>query len=239
MQQTPASAAERAGLRATPARQDALFTPEATMARLAALPLSPPDVCAVRPAELAGISAKTPARRPAKASHEALPEAPAKPAAVLVPLVAHAHGVHVLLTQRTAHLRSHAGQIAFPGGRMDPCDAGPAETALREAREEIGLPAERVEVRGYLDAFVTGTGYRVVPVVGIVRPGFALRLNPAEVADAFEVPLAFLMSEANHARHRWERDGAIREAWAMPWGERFIWGVTASILRGLWERHFR
>jgi len=163
----------------------------------------------------------------------------AKAAAVLVPLVARDEGVNVLLTLRTSKLRNHAGQVAFPGGRMDPEDETPAHTALREAHEEIGLPADHVDVTGYLDPYQSGTGYRIIPVVGMVRPGFPLQLNPHEVDDAFEVPLAFLMEAANHKRHRWERDGVMRESWAMPYGERFIWGVTAGILRHMWERLYR
>lgn len=163
----------------------------------------------------------------------------AKAAAVLVPLVAREEGVNVLLTLRTSKLRNHAGQVAFPGGRMDPEDETPVHTALREAHEEIGLPADHVDVNGYLDPYQSGTGYRIIPVVGMVRPGFPLQLNPHEVDDAFEVPLAFLMEAANHKRHRWERDGVMRESWAMPYGERFIWGVTAGILRHMWERLYR
>lgn len=163
----------------------------------------------------------------------------AKAAAVLAPLIAHEDGVRVLLTQRTSKLRTHAGQIAFPGGRMDPEDETPVHTALREAEEEIGLGADFVEALGYLDPYQSGTGYRIVPVVAMVRPGFTLTINPHEVDEAFEVPLSFLMCEENHKRHRWERDGLIREAWAMPYGERFIWGVTAGIIRGMWERLYR
>lgn len=163
----------------------------------------------------------------------------AKAAAVLVPLVAHENGVNILLTLRTSKLRNHAGQIAFPGGRMDPEDESPAHTALREANEEIGLTGDSVDVAGYLDPYQSGTGYRIIPVVGLVRPGLALELNPEEVDEAFEVPLSFLMAEANHTRHRWEREGVTRESWAMPYGDRFIWGVTAGIIRHMWERLYR
>ena len=163
----------------------------------------------------------------------------AKAAAVLVPLVAHETGVHVLLTQRTAKLRTHAGQIAFPGGRMDPEDESPVHTALREANEEIGLDAGHVEVAGYLDPYQSGTGYRIIPVVAMVQANLQFQLNPHEVDAAFEVPLSFLMEEANHKRHRWERDGVTRESWAMPYRERFIWGVTAGIIRHMWERLYR
>ncbi len=163
----------------------------------------------------------------------------AMPAAVLFPLVAHDDGVHVLLTQRTSKLRNHAGQVAFPGGRMDVEDASPAHTALREAHEEIGLEHTHVETLGYLDPYQSGTGYRIIPVVAMVRPGFSLTINPHEVDEAFEVPLSFLMSEANQFRHRWERDGVTRESWAMTYDDRLIWGVTAGIIRRMWERHYR
>ncbi len=163
----------------------------------------------------------------------------AKAAAVLVPLVAHHDGVHVLLTLRTSKLRNHAGQIAFPGGRMDPDDRSPVDTALRETAEEIGLTANVIDVGGYLDPYQSGTGYRIIPVVAMVHPGQELQLNPHEVDDAFEVPLSFLMEQSNHVRHRWERDGVMRESWAMPYGERFIWGVTAGIIRHMWERLYR
>lgn len=163
----------------------------------------------------------------------------AKPAAVLIPLVTHTDGVHVLLTQRTSKLRNHAGQVAFPGGRIDPEDESPAHAALREAHEEIGLTQSHVETLGYLDPYQSGTGYRIIPVVGLIRPGFVLTINPHEVDAAFEVPLAFLMDEANHLRHRWERDGVTRESWAMRYDGRLIWGVTAGIIRRMWERHYR
>ncbi|MGE3248182.1 MAG: CoA pyrophosphatase [Beijerinckiaceae bacterium] len=163
----------------------------------------------------------------------------AKPAAVLVPLIAHDEGVNVLLTLRTSKLRNHAGQVAFPGGRMDPEDASPTQTAMREALEEIGLDFGHVEPLGYLEPYQSGTGFRIIPVIGLVRPGFTLTLNEHEVDDAFEVPLSFLMGEDNHTRHRWERDGVMRESWAMAYGERFIWGVTAGIIRRMWERHYR
>jgi 8-oxo-dGTP pyrophosphatase MutT (NUDIX family) len=160
---------------------------------------------------------------------------PIRPAAVLVPVVARAEPM-VLLTQRTAHLKDHAGQISFPGGKIDKADASPLAAALREAEEEIGLPADRIEPIGYLDLYLTTFGYRIVPLVARVTPPFALTLNSEEVDDAFEVPLAFLMAPENHQRHSRDWNGLTRHFYAMPFGERYIWGATAGILRNLWER---
>lgn len=157
-------------------------------------------------------------------------------AAVLVPVVDHGPEATVLLTQRSANLRNHSGQIAFPGGRIDPTDLSPEAAALRETREEIGLPAERIEVIGRLPDYVTGSGYRITPVLSIVRPGFALELNPAEVDAAFEVPLAFLMDPANHRRQSRIWNERERFFYEMPFGERYIWGATAGMLRNLYER---
>ncbi len=163
---------------------------------------------------------------------------PIKPAAVLVPVVDRAEPM-VLLTQRTAHLANHAGQISFPGGKIDATDASPLEAALREAEEEIGLSRELVEPLGYLDLYMTTLGYRIVPTVARVDPSYSLVLNPAEVDDAFEVPLAFLMAPENHQRHSREWKGMTRSFYAMPFGERYIWGVTAGILRNLHLRLFQ
>ena len=162
-------------------------------------------------------------------------EQPVRPAAVLIPVVDHPQPT-VLLTQRSAHLNDHAGQIAFPGGKIDATDASPLETALREAEEEIGLSREFVEPIGYLDLYATGFGFRILPMVARVRPGFALRINKSEVDDAFEVPLAFLMDPANHQLHSKEFRGMERFYYAMPFAERYIWGATAGILRVLYER---
>jgi 8-oxo-dGTP pyrophosphatase MutT (NUDIX family) len=163
-------------------------------------------------------------------------KAGARAAAVLVGLLAHPNEVRVLLTQRAATLRVHAGQIAFPGGAIEAADNGPVGAALREAQEEIGLPPACVEPLGYLDPYVTGTGFRVIPVVAKVEPHVALRLNLGEVDDAFEAPFAFLMDAANHSLHVREFDGRMRRFYAMSYGERYIWGITAGILRNLYER---
>jgi 8-oxo-dGTP pyrophosphatase MutT (NUDIX family) len=161
---------------------------------------------------------------------------PLRPAAVLVGLVADPHEIKVLLTRRSSALRVHSGQIAFPGGRIEPSDANAIAAALREAREEIGLEPSRVEPLGVLGTYVTGTGFRIVPVVAKVVPPFVLALDPNEVADAFEVPFGFLMNAANHRLVEREMDGERRTFYAMPYAERYIWGVTAGILRNLYER---
>ncbi|MEI9965029.1 MAG: CoA pyrophosphatase [Caulobacteraceae bacterium] len=158
------------------------------------------------------------------------------PAAVLVPLIERPEGLSVLLTLRTDTLRRHAGQIAFPGGRADPGET-PWQTALRETQEEVGLDPGFVDVAGLSDGFRTYTGYEITPVVGFVRPGFTLTPNPDEVAEVFETPFAFLMDEANHQTIvRTGQDGRLREVWAMPYQGRNIWGVTAILLRALYER---
>jgi 8-oxo-dGTP pyrophosphatase MutT (NUDIX family) len=163
---------------------------------------------------------------------------PIRPAAVLVPIVAREEPT-ILLTQRAVHLPDHAGQISFPGGKIEPNDESPLAAALREAEEEIGLERPFVDPIGYLDLYMTTLGYRIVPTVAQVKPDFRLKLNPSEVDDAFEVPLAFLMAEENHKLHSREWKGMTRTVYAMPFGERYIWGVTAGILRNLYERVYR
>lgn len=160
---------------------------------------------------------------------------PIKPAAVLIPIVDRPEPT-VLLTQRTTELSNHAGQIAFPGGKIDPGDASPLAAALREANEEIGLDARLVHPIGYLDVYMTRLGFRIVPTVARVDPHFKLALNAAEVHDTFEVPLAFLMQPINHQRHSREWNGMTRHYYAIPFGDRYIWGVTAGILRNLHDR---
>ncbi len=161
---------------------------------------------------------------------------PLTPAAVLFPIVLRDDGYTVLLTQRTAHLRDHAGQISFPGGRVEEYDLSPRDTALRETEEEIGLARELVEIVGFLPEYRTGTGFRVTPVVALVRPPFVLQPDPFEVAEIFEVPLSFLIDPANHQQHSMHYRGALRNYFAMPYGEYFIWGATAGMIRSLSER---
>ena len=162
-------------------------------------------------------------------------EQPIRPAAVLVPVVDHPQPT-VLLTQRSAHLNDHAGQISFPGGKIDATDASPLDTALREAEEEIGLKREFIDPIGYLDLYGTSFGFRILPAVARIKPGFKLRINQSEVDDVFEVPLAFLMNPVNHQTHSKEFRGIERSYYAMPYEERYIWGATAGILRVLYER---
>jgi len=163
------------------------------------------------------------------------PQAAPKPAAVLVPLVQRPEGLSLLLTQRTEHLSSHAGQISFPGGRAEEYDASPADTALREAEEEIGLERRHAEVIGALPVYYTGTNYSVTPVVALLRPPFELRADPGEVAEIFEVPLAFLMDGQNHQRLSAELASGRRSFYAMPYQRYYIWGATAGMLRNLFH----
>ncbi len=162
-------------------------------------------------------------------------EKPVRPAAVLIPVVARDEPT-VLLTQRSAHLNEHAGQIAFPGGKIEATDASPVDAALREAWEEVGLPRDFVEPIGYLDLYGTSFGFRILPTVARVRPGFDLRIDAGEVEDAFEVPLSFLMNPLNHKLGQKEFRGRQRSFYEMPFAERHIWGATAGILRVLYER---
>ena len=164
--------------------------------------------------------------------------APPRPAAVLVPIVVREQ-LTVLLTQRSHEMPSHPGQISFPGGKMDPCDATPVDCALREAHEEIGLEADRIEPLGFLDSYRTGTGFQISPVVAFVTPGFTPVLDPREVLEVFEVPLAFLMDETNHQQDSREWRGKRRAFYAMPYQGRYIWGATAGMLRNMYTRLFR
>ncbi len=164
------------------------------------------------------------------------PDERLKPAAVLVPLVEHNSGLTVLLTKRTDHLHHHAGQVSFPGGRVEEDDLDVIDTALRETEEEIGLSRSYVEVAGYLDDYETGTGFHITPVVGFVRLGFDLNVDDFEVAEVFEVPLEFLFDPANHQRHSREYNGRKRQYYAMPFGEFYIWGATAGMLMNLYRR---
>ena len=158
------------------------------------------------------------------------------PAAVLVPLVLRDSGVTVLLTQRTAHLHNHAGQISFPGGRVDQGDTDHVAAALREAEEEVGLTSAQIEVVATLATYRTGTGFRIEPVVGLVTPPLNLKLDDFEVADVFEVPLEFLLDESNWRRESKEFNGRLRHFWAMPWRDRYIWGATAGMIVNLKHR---
>lgn len=160
------------------------------------------------------------------------------PAAVLLPIVQRPEPT-VLLTLRTPHLSTHSGQIAFPGGKVDETDVGAVAAALREAQEEIGLTADFVEVLGQLPVYVTGTAFHITPVVALISPGFTLSPNRYEVADVFEVPLAYLMNPAHHRHHQVDWQGMQRQWLSMPYqderNERFIWGATAGMLRNFYR----
>jgi 8-oxo-dGTP pyrophosphatase MutT (NUDIX family) len=163
---------------------------------------------------------------------------PIRPAAVLVPVIDHGEPT-VLLTQRAQHLPNHPGQISFPGGKIEKSDIDPLDAALRETEEEIGLDRALIEPLGFLDLYMTTQGYRIVPVIARVKPGFALTLNTGEVDATFEVPLAFLMDQANVQRHSRDWNGLTRHYYALTFGEHYIWGVTAGILRNLHERIYK
>ncbi|MDP2409293.1 MAG: CoA pyrophosphatase [Pseudolabrys sp.] len=182
---------------------------------------------------------------PARGDHDADPVMakiaavrPIRPAAVLIAVIDHPEPT-VLLTQRAQHLPNHPGQISFPGGKIEKDDADPLAAALRETEEEVGLDRSHVEPLGYLDLYMTTLGYRIVPTIARVKPGFTLTLNTGEVDNAFEVPLAFLMDMANMQRHSRDWQGMTRHYYAITFGERYIWGVTAGMLRNLYDRIYR
>lgn len=166
---------------------------------------------------------------------EGIPSGPLRPAAVLVPIVLRESEPTLLLTRRTDHLHHHPGQVSFPGGRVEEQDTSPIETALRETEEEISLARRHVELLGCLPQYRTGTGFDVTPVVGLVTPPFELAPDAFEVAEVFEVPLSFLLDEANHQLHRVEVRGKLREYYAMPYGDYFIWGATAGMIVSLYR----
>ena len=166
---------------------------------------------------------------------ETPPSAALRPAAVLVPLIEHKSGWSVLLTQRTAHLSAHAGQISFPGGRIEAADADAVAAALRETEEEVGLARANVSVVGRLDTYITGTGFEITPIVGIVAPPYTLTIDPYEVAEAFEVPLSYVLDTRNHNRTERESAGRTRIFFVLPYEGRNIWGATAGMLVNLAE----
>jgi 8-oxo-dGTP pyrophosphatase MutT (NUDIX family) len=222
------------------------------------VPLDPSDLQDAPPLEPARLTVAALRRRfasPGNWSPEFVDDnyqidgAVARSAAVLMPLLQRPDGLNILLTLRSEHLSKHGGQVAFPGGRVDQGDPSPVAAALRETQEEIGIAPSAIEILGELPVYRTGTGYAVTPVVGLVDPAItldSLELQPAEVADAFEVPLAFLMDPSNHQRRlfRWHQDGQEHERrfFTMPWRpdpahahEYFIWGATAAMLRNLYR----
>lgn len=166
---------------------------------------------------------------------EMQPDGNLREAAVLVPLVDRPEGMTMLLTRRTDHLDDHPGQISFPGGRVEPFDASVEAAALREAEEEVGLDPSLVRIVGRLDQYITRTSFSVVPVVGIVEPNYTTNPDTFEVAEVFEVPLAFLLDPANHQKHHREYRGMRREFYAMPYGDYYIWGATAGMIMNLYD----
>ncbi|HEX7810483.1 MAG TPA: CoA pyrophosphatase [Burkholderiales bacterium] len=204
------------------------------------MPLSPVDDSGPRPFSRAWLAERLNRQEslPADADFPLYAHPPGRipvPAAVLVPVVNHPAGPTLLFTQRTAHLHDHAGQISFPGGRVDEGDRDRVATALREAEEETGIDREQVHIIGRLPDFDIQTGFRVTPVVGWVEPPFELSPDPFEVAEIFEVPLEFFLDPENHRRHRDELGGRVRHYYSMPYGERNIWGATAGMLYSLYR----
>ena len=198
------------------------------------------DAGLLTPASLRRILGAPPEWAPEPSFEESLrypgPEGTPVQAAVLIPMVMHPSGVSVMLTQRAAHLRDHAGQISFPGGRIESWDASPVAAALRETQEETGLGPDLIEVLATLPAYITTTGYSVTPVAALVNPGFTLNPDAFEVAEVFEVPLAFLTDPSNHRLHcATLADGKQRHFYSMPWNGRFIWGATAAMLRNFYH----
>lgn len=167
---------------------------------------------------------------------ELLAQPQLRDAAVLIPVVDYGDDTRMILTKRAEKLRSHSGQISFPGGRIDATDPTPEFAAMREAEEEIGLTPDYVDVVGRMPDYVSGSGFRIAPILAVVRPGFSLTINEDEVDDAFEVPLGFLMDPANHNRESRVWQNRERFFYTMPFGERYIWGITAGIIRNVYER---
>jgi 8-oxo-dGTP pyrophosphatase MutT (NUDIX family) len=203
------------------------FSPAATRARLAAI--AAPDLSALSRREPGGDHVLNPSLGHPDGAR-------LKDAAVLIPIVLHPGEASVLLTTRTPTLSSHAGEVAFPGGRVDADDGSPIRTALREAQEEIGLDATTISPVGYLDLYLSNSGYRITPVLATLTPGFTLTPNPDEVANVFEVPLGFLMAPENHHRRSRHWRGIERYFYEMPFEQHRIWGVTAGIIRRFYER---
>jgi 8-oxo-dGTP pyrophosphatase MutT (NUDIX family) len=210
-------------------RPDAIATPDFVTLAAERLRREPPDLSASLANPIGDhVFQNEPFEPPREPKH----------AAVLVPVVTYANEPALILTERSTSLRQHSGQIAFPGGRVDG-DESVLTAAYREAEEEIGLDRSVVRPVGYLDPYLSTTGYLIMPVVGLVPPAYSLSLNPNEVADAFEVPLGFLMDPLRHEMQTREWRGKLRRYYAMPYGERYIWGVTAGIIRNLYERMYQ
>jgi 8-oxo-dGTP pyrophosphatase MutT (NUDIX family) len=210
------------------------LTREEVVRRFAAYPVgrrgfgSPGAEAGAEPVPLRGDHSLTPGSK--------LPDGILRPAAVLVPLVERSDELWVILTQRTPHLSAHAGQISFPGGSIEQADAGPVDAALRETEEEIGLPRTHIDLVGRLDTYITGTGFEIAPVVGLIRAPYPTKIDPVEVAEVFEVPLSFVLDPGNHRREsRQAASGLMRTFFVLPYENRYIWGATAGMLVNLAE----